>query len=161
MSVNSIARVIGSVVAIVAIMALYFLDRSQFPSWINIWWAIGIAGFIALRSYWHDYAIVEPTLAFTLSMRLARLLVGVACGLGAGIVIGLIAQRRTLMPWVIGAVLLAQFLPSHYQLWAKFPVWYHLFFLLTLAPLIALGARWAVSWVGRPTIEATPARFVS
>jgi uncharacterized protein YacL len=43
MSVKSIARVIGSVVAIVAIMALYFLDRSEFPSWINIWWAIGIA----------------------------------------------------------------------------------------------------------------------
>jgi hypothetical protein len=126
-----------------------------------VWWAIGIAGFIALRSYWHDYALVEPTLAFTLSMRLARLLVGVACGLGAGIVLGLIARRRTLMPWVIGVVILAQFLPSHYQLWAKFPVWYHLFFLLTLAPLIALGARWALSWVGRPTIEATPARFVS
>ena len=48
MSINSIARVIGSVVAIVAIMALYFLDRSQFPSWINIWWAIGIAGVAAI-----------------------------------------------------------------------------------------------------------------
>ena len=43
MSVKSIARISGAVVAIVAIMALYFLDRSQFPSWINLWWAIGIA----------------------------------------------------------------------------------------------------------------------
>ena len=43
MSVKSIARISGAVVAIVAIIALYFLDRSQFPSWINLWWAIGIA----------------------------------------------------------------------------------------------------------------------
>ena len=48
MSVNSIARVIGSLVAIVAIMALYFLDRSQFPTWINLWWAIGVAGVSAI-----------------------------------------------------------------------------------------------------------------
>ena len=48
MSVKSIARISGSVVAIVAIMALYFLDRSEFPSWINIWWAIGIAGVAAI-----------------------------------------------------------------------------------------------------------------
>jgi hypothetical protein len=52
-----------------------------------IWWAIGIGGFLALRNFWHDYAVAEPTLALTLSMRLARLLVGVACGLGAGIAI--------------------------------------------------------------------------
>src|SRR6516165_10749972 len=43
MSVKSIARISGALVAIVAIMALYFLDRSQFPSWITFWWAIGIA----------------------------------------------------------------------------------------------------------------------
>ncbi len=48
MSVKSIARVSGALVAIVAIMALYFLDRSQFPSWITIWWAIGIAAIAAI-----------------------------------------------------------------------------------------------------------------
>ena len=48
MSVKSIARIIGSLVAIVAILALYFLDRSQFPAWVNLWWAIGIAGASAL-----------------------------------------------------------------------------------------------------------------
>jgi uncharacterized protein YacL len=48
MSVKFIARITGSVVAIVAIMALYFLDRSAFPSWINIWWAIGIAAIVAI-----------------------------------------------------------------------------------------------------------------
>jgi uncharacterized protein YacL len=48
MSVKSIARFSGALVAIVAIMALYFLDRSQFPSWITIWWAIGIAAIAAI-----------------------------------------------------------------------------------------------------------------
>ena len=48
MSVKFIARISGSVVAIVAIMALYFLDRTQFPSWISIWWAIGIAAIVAI-----------------------------------------------------------------------------------------------------------------
>src|SRR2546428_11102016 len=48
MSINSIARVIGSLVAIAAIMALYFLDRSQLPPWVNLAWAIGIAGVAAI-----------------------------------------------------------------------------------------------------------------
>jgi hypothetical protein len=39
----------------------------------------------------------------------------------------------------LGAVLLAAFIPVHIQLWAKFPVWYHLVFLGTLVPLVALG----------------------
>lgn len=43
MSVKSVARIIGSVVAIVAIAALYFLDHSALPSWVNLWWAIGTA----------------------------------------------------------------------------------------------------------------------
>jgi hypothetical protein len=30
--------------------------------------------------------------------------------------------------------------PEHIRLWDKFPVWYHLTFLITLAPLLALGA---------------------
>jgi hypothetical protein len=94
-------------------------------------------------------------------MHLAQLLVFVACGLSAGIVMGLIARQRTLMPWIVGALVLAQNLPLHYQLWARFPIWYHVFFLLTAAPLIALGARWAVSWVSPPAVQAAPARFVS
>ena len=38
-------------------------------------------------------------------------------------------------------LLLALFLPEHVKIWHSFPVWYHLTFLLTLAPLVALGAR--------------------
>ena len=33
----------------------------------------------------------------------------------------------------------AAFVPIHIHVWDKFPVWYHLFFLITLAPLVAFG----------------------
>jgi len=48
MSVKTISRIIGAVVALIAIMALYVLDRSQFPAWINLWWAIGVAAVAAI-----------------------------------------------------------------------------------------------------------------
>jgi len=32
------------------------------------------------------------------------------------------------------------FLPVHYMLWRKFSIWYHLFFLITLAPTMLIGA---------------------
>jgi hypothetical protein len=41
---------------------------------------------------------------------------------------------------VLGCGLLFFFLPVHYSLWDKFPVWYHLFFLVTLAPAVLLGS---------------------
>ncbi len=48
MSVKTIARISGSLVAIAAVIALYFLDASQFPINGRIWWAIGIAAGSAL-----------------------------------------------------------------------------------------------------------------
>ena len=41
--------------------------------------------------------------------------------------------------YACAAILLLFFLPVHYNLWHKFPVWYHLAFLVTLAPLVVLG----------------------
>jgi hypothetical protein len=35
--------------------------------------------------------------------------------------------------------MLLMFVPIHYGLWDKFPVWYHLVFLITLAPIIGLS----------------------
>src|SRR5258708_13509329 len=50
MSVKTIARIIGSLVAIAAVVSLYFLDQRQFPGAANdrIWWVIGIAAASAL-----------------------------------------------------------------------------------------------------------------
>ena len=86
------------------------------------------------------YAIGEPTMTFTLWMKIARLIVGALASLAAGATTGAIAPSSQRLPWLVGAILLAAFIPEHIQIWGKFPVWYHMVFLVTLAPLVALGA---------------------
>jgi len=93
-----------------------------------------------LRAGLAGYALAEPTLTFTLGMKIARLILGSLSSLAAGAAAGLIAPSRTSLPWVLGAVILAAFLPAHIHIWEKFPVWYHLVFLGTLVPLVVLGA---------------------
>jgi hypothetical protein len=93
-----------------------------------------------LRTGLPGYALAEPTMTFTLGMKVARLILGAVASLVAGAATGRIARSRTSLPWVLGALILAAFIPMHVQLWAKFPVWYHLVFLGTLVPLVALGA---------------------
>jgi len=41
---------------------------------------------------------------------------------------------------VAALIMLLLFVPVHYMLWAKFPIWYHLFFLISLAPTLLIGA---------------------
>ena len=93
-----------------------------------------------LRAGLPGYALAEPTMTFTLGMKVARLIFGALASLAAGAATGWIAPSRTGLPWVLGAIILAAFIPVHVQIWAKFPVWYHLVFLGTLVPLVALGA---------------------
>jgi hypothetical protein len=84
------------------------------------------------------YAAAEPAMSFTLGMKLARLIIGALSSLGAGAVTAMMA-RSNRVAWVLGGILLVAFIPGHIRIWDKFPVWYHLVFLLTLAPLVALG----------------------
>jgi hypothetical protein len=105
------------------------------------WGGVGLVAFVALRALWPEYAAVEATGAFTLSMQLSRLFIGVLCSIAAGCAVALVAGRRSIVPWILGVVLLVIFTPVHIQLWDKFPVWYHLFFLGTLVPLVGFGAR--------------------
>lgn len=97
---------------------------------------------IGLRLALPGYSEAEPALAFTLAMKIGRLSLAVAASLAAGAVARSIAPASRAAPWVVGLVTLALFLPVHIQIWERLPVWYHLFFLITLAPLVALGARW-------------------
>jgi hypothetical protein len=48
-----------------------------------------------------------------------------------------------------GVFLLLMFIPQHIMLWDRFPIWYHLTFLLSLVPLTFLGAR--IGSLGAPT----------
>jgi uncharacterized protein YacL len=43
MSAKTIARIVGTLVAIIIVVGLYFLDRTQFPDHSSIWWMVGIA----------------------------------------------------------------------------------------------------------------------
>jgi hypothetical protein len=109
-----------------------------------VWMLVATLLNFGLRAGLPGYAQAEPTLTFTLGMKVARLILGALASLAAGAAAGLIAPSKT-APWVLGAIILAFFIPAHIQLWTKFPVWYHLVFLGTLVPLVALGAAFARS----------------
>ena len=87
------------------------------------------------------YASAEPMMAFTLSMKWARLALGALASLSAGFVVALTAPNSGRVPLALGVLVLVVFLPVHYSLWDKFPIWYHLIFLLTIVPLVLAGAR--------------------
>lgn len=111
------------------------------------WVFVATALNLALRFGWHDYAAAEPGMTFTLSMMLARLLLGVLASLAAGLVASLIAKGSKWPVYVVAILLLAAFIPVHYNLWARFPAWYHLFFLASLVVFSYLGGaiRWRYS----------------
>ena len=93
-----------------------------------------------LRAAIPGYHAAEATLQFTLAMKVGRLIEAAPTSLAAGAVIGWIDPSRRWTPWVVGAIVLAAFLPVHVKLWNSFPAWYHLSFLVPLVPLVAIGA---------------------
>lgn len=107
------------------------------------WVVIGIIGGVILRATWPEYVAVADNMEFTLSMKIARLVIGAIATLGAGWVTAWIA-RSIIVTLIPGIVLLLAFIPQHLSLWDKFPVWYHLTFLLTLVPLCYLGGKFPV-----------------
>jgi hypothetical protein len=97
------------------------------------------------------YSQVEEAMAFTLPMQIGRLTLGLVASLGAGALCTLVARQRRVPSGVLGVIMVALFLPVHYDLWDKFPVWYHLFFLITLAPAVLAGALLARQVAGSTT----------
>jgi len=96
---------------------------------------------IGLRLWLPGYVQVEHTLVFTLPMKIARLTIAAITSLCAGAVTRAVARSSRLAPWIVGLALLLPFLWEHIHIWSKFPVWYHLTFLLPLVPLVVLGAE--------------------
>jgi hypothetical protein len=90
------------------------------------------------------YRLAEHTLVFTLEMKIARLTMAAVTSVATGVLVRVIAPGSRLAPWIVGLVVLALFVPAHVQLWHRFPIWYHLSFLLPLVPLVVLGA-WLAS----------------
>ena len=86
------------------------------------------------------YSVAEVSMNFTLTMMILRLVLGLVSSLCAGFVCAVIAGRSKAAPRIVAAIMVVLFLPVHYMLWTKFPIWYHLFFLITLAPAVLIGA---------------------
>jgi hypothetical protein len=106
-----------------------------------VWGAMTTVAGLIMRGVWAEYAAVADAMAFTLAMMLARLWIGGVATFTAGWVTALLARRSKLATLAVGLVLLVLFIPQHFMLWARFPVWYHLTFLLSLVPLAYLGGR--------------------
>ena len=93
-----------------------------------------------LRLSLPNYTTAEQTLQFTLGMKWARLLMAIVTSVLAGAVTGWISRSSRWAPLIVGSVVLAIFAPVHIAIWSKFPVWYHLTFLLTIIPAVHVGA---------------------
>jgi hypothetical protein len=116
--------------------------------------AVGTVAGIIMRGAWPDYARVADAMTFTLPMMIARLTIGALATVAAGLVTAVITRGSTLVRLAPGLLLLAAFIPQHIMLWEKFPVWYHLTFLLSLVPLTYLGGN----VINRGTPSAAPSR---
>jgi hypothetical protein len=107
---------------------------------ILAWFLTAVVGNLLIRTVLPGYTAVEADMNFTLAMKLCRLALALVASLCAGFVCAAIAGPKSHAAKVLGCGLLLFFLPVHYSLWDKFPVWYHLFFLVTLAPAVLLGS---------------------
>jgi len=106
---------------------------------IITWFLVATIGNWILRLAIPGYSAVEVSMNFTLTMMICRLVLGLASSLCGGFVCATISRNR-IAPKVAAAIMVILFLPVHYMLWAKFPIWYHLFFLITLVPTILIVA---------------------
>jgi len=104
------------------------------------WFLVATVLNLALRTWWPHYHEAETAFNFTSAMKLARLVLGAISTLSAGFVAAWIGKSRMGSATLAGIALLCLFIPGHYRIWDKFPVWYHLTFLVSLLPLTLLGA---------------------
>jgi hypothetical protein len=105
------------------------------------WVAITSVAGVIMRGAWPQYASVADAMTFTLPMLCARLAIGAVAALAAGFIAAVIARKSLVATLMPGALLLVAFIPVHITLWDKFPLWYHLTFLVSLVPLTYAGGK--------------------
>ena len=103
------------------------------------WFVVATIGNWILRAVLPGYSAVEASMNFTLMMMICRLVLGLVSSLCAGFVCAAIAGGNGAALKVAAAIMVILFLPVHYMLWTRFPIWYHLFFLISLAPTMLIG----------------------
>jgi hypothetical protein len=105
------------------------------------WFFVATVGNLVLRFSLVGYIDAEKVMHFTMTMMVARLCLSVCASVCTGYAITWVTTRRDAASLASGILLTALFIPVHYMLWDKFPIWYHLLFLCSLIPLTVLGAR--------------------
>ena len=120
---------------------------------LAVWVIIVTAAGVIMRSAWPAYASVADAMTFTLPMMGARLVIGACATLAMGYSTAVVARGSTPAILLSGVVLLLAFIPEHITIWNKFPVWYHLTFLLSLVPLSYIGGT-----IARARRSLVPAR---
>src|SRR5215831_16286371 len=75
-----------------------------------------------LRVALPGYTVAEQTLQFTMTIKIARLLMAAITSIAAGAVAGWVSRSTRWVPIVVGGVVLAMFLPAHIAIWNKLPV---------------------------------------
>jgi len=105
------------------------------------WILVATAVNLLFRALWPNYHQAEIAFNFTLGMMMARLVLGAVASVGSGFVVASITKANSMAVKITGVALLVLFLPNHYLLWHKFPLWYHLTFLVSLFPLTMVGAK--------------------
>ena len=103
------------------------------------WFVVAQLGDFALRAFLPGYAEVERAMTFTLGMQAGRLVLGAVASLVAGWTAALIARHGG-AAWALALALVLLFIPVHYQLWDRFPLWYHLVFFALLVVVTPAGA---------------------
>src|SRR6266508_5703283 len=104
------------------------------------WMLMATIGNLVLRAAWVSYAQSEPTMTFTLAMMLARLFLGILSSLAGGVAVAWITLRSGRAVSALVVILVVMFIPVHYGLWEKFPLWYHVVFFASLVVLTPVGA---------------------
>jgi len=104
------------------------------------WFVFATIGNLAIRLSWPEYVAVEKSMDFSLAMLLTRLALGAVCSLAAGATAAWIGRGHGAVVKGAGILLTLLFIPVHYNVWDKFPLWYHVVFLISLFPLTLLGA---------------------
>ena len=103
------------------------------------WFILGAMGLAVLR-WWPDYATAEPTKAYTFAMLIARLTVALIASAVAGALAAKMSRSGAGAAWWVGVVLLAGSAPIHLAMvWADYPAWYHVAYLLPLIPVTGLS----------------------
>lgn len=110
---------------------------------------LGVALSTTARALWPAYAIAEPTRAYSLVMLISRLTAGACIVVLAAIAATRASRDDGRSAWWLGALFfVVSFVHHVFQVWAEYPVWYHLLYLAYLLPLSGFAGR-----VGRaPTV---------